>query len=295
MSFGMHVSKAGRKNTKKSRPMAVALQQDMAFMEGFNIGKPSAQIFVCGPQTYAQTLSADDKAAIRRYVDETGLSLVIHGAYVDIPWSQRQQAIGNIMEEMRIAYQIGATGVVVHLGNSTNNSIEFVLNELGRLEQTVKESTMLWLETNSVRASANSFETPEKIRALFEKVKLYNVHSINVGLCVDTAHLFACGVSLDTYDKAKQWFTSIPDVPLMLHLNDSGSKLGSGKDLHESLCYGEIWRVYHPETGILPIEQSGLAYIVEMVHKKNIVAILERDDEVIINDFSILQHLAFTD
>lgn len=294
MSIGMHVSKAGRYETKKARTMPQALREDMAFMEGWDIGKPSAQIFVSGPQSYKQTLTADDKEQIRRYVQETDLRLVIHGAYVDAPWCKKLVGIHNIMTEMRIAYQIGATGVVVHLGAGAYDDgvLEFVFTELEKLEPDVRAGTILWLEINSAKKSAGTYETPVKLIRLFERVR--KVTTLNVGLCIDTAHVFACGYALDSYEAAKQWFETLTrgiNVPIMIHLNDSSTPLGSGKDVHESLCYGEIWSAYHPETGVLPIAQSGLAYIVSWIRTNNIVAILERDEDKLINDMQVLQNL----
>lgn len=292
----MHVSKTGRKGTKKSRLMSVALQEDLKYMRGYGIVNPSAQIFVTGPRNFADTLTADETQKIRALVDDNDINLVIHGAYVDHPWSKKDAAIGNIKKELRIAAAIGATGVVVHLaaGAANDTNLKYVIEELSKLEEPIRTNTTLWLEINTAKPSDFTFETPAKVQELFKRVsECPHVDKLNIGLCIDTAHLFACGVALDTADAAQTWLDALPDVPVMLHLNDSASALASGIDRHEVLCKGNIWKAYHPTTGHLPTEDSGLVAILNWAESNDIMTILERNNDDLVHDLIIIQQLGY--
>jgi hypothetical protein len=79
----------------------------------------------------------------------------------------------------------------------------------------------------------------------------------------------------------------------MMHLNDSASSLGSGVDRHETLCHGKLWSAYHPETGHLPIENSGLVAILNWAEAHDIMTILERDEEGTVQDLTLIQTLGY--
>lgn len=298
MSLGMHVSKKGR--TSKSRKMDAAIAEDLRFMDSFGIADPSVQIFVTGPKTYTETLSQEEKAGVSKYVRENGTSLVIHGAYVDRPWGNIAGAIHNIKTELRVGAEIGATGVIVHLGSGCENDAEFrrALVEISNIE--LHRPQVLWLEIQAAKSSNFTYETTEKLHRLFARIRGYGINNIPItfGLCIDTAHLFSCGMSLETHEAAVRWFAGIDvlraeGVPVMLHLNDSASTLGSGVDKHQVLCKGSIWGAYHPTTGTLPFERSGLNYILEWADSNRIVCILERDDDELHKDLKLIHELGF--
>ncbi|QYB17740.1 putative endonuclease 4 [Pacmanvirus S19] len=298
MTIGVHVSKTVslRDNKKKTRKMSEALRDDLEFIKDFGIKTPCAQIFVTGPQNYHETMDEEEKNKVRKLIKETGTDVVIHGAYVDFPWKLSHGSIHNIKQEMKIASQIGATGVVVHLGHGafSDDVINNVLTEINKLPDNVLETTILWLEINAAKSSETTYESPEKIHVLFNKVSTITKNmKLKVGLCIDTAHLYACGVALDTYDKARRWIEALPDIPIMMHLNDSGSVLGSGKDLHAELAKGNIWKAYHPDDGQLPFEDSGLAFILGWAEQNNITTILERDSEGAIEDLTLITRMGY--
>lgn len=293
MPLGFHVGKSGGGQgggKGKPRTMAVALATDMELLDSFH---PCAQIFVSGPQSFRETLTPEDKIATGKYIRDNNLPVVIHGAYVDHPWNRAAGSVHNIKQEMRIAHAIGANGVIVHLGAgaSDDENLKYVLEELSKQPEE-SLSVMLWLEIHTAKPGPNTYETPAKLKILFERIGKIN-HKLKLGLCIDTAHLFACGMSLNSREIATEWLAGLPDVPYMLHLNDSASKLGSGKDQHAALCAGGVWSQYHPETGILPIEQSGLVAILEWAERLGIMVVLERDPDNTPKDLELIRKLGF--
>src|SRR5581483_6080298 len=77
-------------------------------------------IFVTGPQSRRETLTESDCRYIKSVTSgasgTTPTPVLIHGAYIDNPWSRSPGSTINIKREMEIATYIGAEGVVVHLG-----------------------------------------------------------------------------------------------------------------------------------------------------------------------------------
>jgi endonuclease IV len=301
MSLGFHVSKNGR-------TMADALREDMLMLT--NIGmSPTAQIFVTGPQSFKETLTPVDKQAIAEMTQQPGnpnkLTLVIHGAYVDHPWGAVTSANGsihNIRQELRIAAEIGATGVIVHLGSRATDDavLQRVLGTIMK-DLVLPPAVTLWLEIHTAKPSAGTFETPAKLRRLFERIAIIQAETqsstLRIGLCIDTAHLFSCGMALTTSQDAAEWLAGLPEVPTMLHLNDSASRLGSGIDKHAPLTEGGIWgayaRLHETSHTALDIADSGLNVILSWAEQHQWVVILERNDGGVDRDLALIHALGY--
>lgn len=80
-----------------------------------------------------------------------------------------------------------------------------------------------------------------------------------VGICVDTCHLYASGISLDTAASVRKYFGKLADVglPILVHLNDSMGDYESFVDRHAELG-SKIWKD----------EKSGLAEILKLPYTK---------------------------
>jgi endonuclease IV len=298
MPLGFHVSKTVSLQGKKhSRKMADALREGMQQLSIYGFQRPVAQIFVSGPQSFTETLSPADKDEVGHLVREQGLTLVIHGAYADHPWNRSPGSIHNIKQEMMIAAQIGATGVIIHLGAGAaqDENLAYCLDKIGDIDTATRADTILWLEIHTAKSSRFTYETPEKIIDLFRRVKVANVHGLKIGLCIDTAHLFSCGMSLMAHQAATEWLNGVAaglaadNIPIMIHLNDSASTLGSGKDKHAALTLGNLWGSYNAVTGVLPIAESGLVAVLDWAERNDIVVILERDPELVIRDLALIR------
>lgn len=292
MPVGYHVSKSAG---GKKRLMSTALKEAVDDLKSRGFKRMSAQIFVSGPQNFNETLTEEDKIQCSRVIKEHSLETVVHGAYVDHPWNRAAGSVHNIKQELRVAARIGATGVIVHLGAGAHddNNLKYVLEEVSNLDDNVRLVVTLWLEIHTAKPGPHTYETPGKLKTLFERVASIDTRGLKIGLCIDTAHLFSCSMALDTYEKANQWLRELPDVPVMMHLNDSASSLGSGVDRHQNLCSGEIWNSYHPVEGFLPIEDSGLVAILNWAESNDILTILERDEEGAVHDLALIQSLGY--
>lgn len=137
----------------------------------------------------------------------------------------------------------------------------------------------LFLETPCVLPKNSHYESPAKLRALFSAIRQnIDPYLLYFGLCIDTAHIWGCGIDISSHEAASTWIEAleschdiIPPHAIMLHLNDSVYGLGSGRDEHECLFMGRIWEDY-----AMTPERSGLAVFLDYAHRFNIPVVLER-------------------
>jgi len=271
MSIGFHVSK-----TSFGGSMLDALEAGARLSAKYGFD-PLAQIFVIGPHTY-------EKIDITGIEDHTKkYPVVIHGAYIDHPWGGSPQAIGNIRRELKISAKIRARGVIIHLSAAAAGPNFGAI--LSKLTADIPATT-LWLEINAAKPSQNTYETPQKISDLFDRVGRADTHNVTVGLCIDTAHLFSCGLSFREYSAAQSWLSKLPKIPVMFHLNDSAADLGSGRDVHQVLGRGNIWQ------GI-DVEDSGIMAVLEWARAHESMIILERNLTDLRADLKLIHDLRF--
>ncbi len=242
------------------------------------------QIFVRGPTQFKDT-----EACARRDL-LIGRHVIVHSAFVSNPWGRARGSLFNIGIELRHAKYIGARGYILHLaagmygdssqfeaGMEQGDILRVVMAYLGK-----QEKVPIYFEINSCHASERSFETPDKIHALFDKLEpLAAEYGVEIGLCIDTAHLFACGISWSRYGDAREWLEALRPMRVMFHLNDSHEPFASGRDRHAGLCKGNIWGDY-------PAGESGIRAVVEYAARHSCVIILEQSFEIAIEGIALL-------
>jgi deoxyribonuclease IV len=279
--LGFHISKTAGPSKIKREDFNGALIADLQWANGISSLKVNAaQIFVCGPQNYKQIISKYDISQLKHLIMTNSIWLVIHGAYVDYIWNGSKPAMTNLRRELIIARQLCASGVIIHLGK---NAPDMAAGICADLNLDHKSSPILWLEINAAKPGLGTYETSDKISALFDNIPI----KYNVGLCVDTAHLWSCGVSLGTPDTALRWFkatrAAISPRPMMIHLNDSSAAFASGVDRHAPLCKGNIWKTKHGPRAI--------STILKWAHREFIPIILERASDDLRHDIMLISEL----
>lgn len=241
--------------------------------------RPSAQIFVMGPQSSRVLMQDKDIDAVSAWVRRENFPLCIHSAYTNYLWGESAAAIASVNKEMDIAAAISAQGVVVHLGAGAKDA-----HKLKSVLERLHTPSTLWLEMNTAKPSAGTFETTESIVNLFDDVASCGLN-LDIGFCIDTAHAYACGMNFREYAPTAMWLADLPPAKYMVHLNDSARSLGSGKDRHAQLLHGEMWRGVNPE-------ESGLKAVLDFAEGKNTLCILERG-EGLHGDLALIQSMGY--
>lgn len=230
------------------------------------IGSNCLQIFAGSPRTWARSLYLD-KDVLEFKAQSQALDitpLFIHALYLVNLASDQMEIVNKSATSLRYDLQngdaLGAVGVVVHLGSHQGRGFASAKEQLIQsINSLLNESkTTRFLIENSAGQNGK-IGTLEEVRDLIEQIS----HP-RLGICLDTAHLFASGFDLrqkNEVDKLIAQLTSynLLDKVTCLHLNDSKSALNSHRDLHANLGEGEIGLtglaqfINHPKLIHLPV------------------------------------------
>ncbi len=114
--------------------------------------------------------------------------------------------------------------------------------------------------------------TIEELGAILDAAERHGADRSRLGICLDTAHLWAAGYAIDDPMAIDELFDSVdrvlgPDGLAMIHLNDLRVRRGSRADRHEHIGAGSIGGVglghllRHPRLAALPmiLETPGMA------------------------------------
>jgi endonuclease IV len=296
MSFGPHVNRyhAGPQATITAH---IEHARAEAATMGAQIGV--AAIFVSGPRDRKIAITPEEARELREYIATARIAVYAHSSYSAVPWGGDPDAARFIREEVSVCRGAGVRGLVVHLPKQPVTAVmKYVSRLLASEQKNAAAATRIYFETPAVTPPETYYETPEKLAALFAAIRgSVDPELEHFGLCVDTAHLWTCGVDLRGYAAANAWLerleavaSTIPPGCIMFHLNDSKRKRGTGPDAHAGLAAGQIWGDYAP--GLRPIEESGLAAFADYARRNSTPLILERKPKELLQaDYTTLKSL----
>lgn len=231
------------------------------------IGGNAMQIFAGSPRMWARSLySLAEAESFKASALEKDLNPVyIHALYLtnlatDNPEMLEKSKAALIMD-MTNSTAIGGAGVVLHIGSHQgrgwdHDKAQVIVSIQEVLDLTPPESILL-LE-NSAGQNGKIGSLPEL------KDILDAIPSPRLKVCLDTAHAFEAGYNFTTVDGLEMWVKEIETtIGLgkieLLHLNDSKTPLGSGRDNHQNIGDGYIGEsgivaiINHPKLSHLPL------------------------------------------
>lgn len=286
MLVGPHVNR-GDVEKKLSIVDAVVAAVRAAAADDVKVGAVS--LFVSGPQQRKLTLRANEVEPLRAYLNAAGIMCIAHGCYPDVGvWKGDPTAAAFVRREAELCARAGIAGVVVHLPSAPP---ERVLRFLPRLY--AQGGARVYLETPSSKPAVAWYATGAELSALFRGARRVDRQLTMTGLCIDTAHIWACGADIASREGAEAWLAGldlaeIPAANIMFHLNDNVYERGSGRDRHAPLFKGAIWSEYADRP-----EESGAAAFVRFATLHRIPAILERNPAATAHeDYAALYRMA---
>ena len=155
----------------------------------------------------------------------------------------RQRSIDSFMKELERCAALRLHYLVSHPGNYMDDRASGLARNadaIGRALEQVPGNVMLLLEMTAGAGTVLG-STFEEMASLIEMIPA--PHRDRVGVCVDTAHIFAAGYDIvNDYDGVWARFDDVLGRKRlrMMHLNDSKVPLGSRKDRHELIGEGAI-------------------------------------------------------
>ena len=246
------------------------------------LGANALQIFSASPRMWQVAkvgIPVSDAKAFRARREVLGLGpLVIHANYlVNLAATQpmlRTRSIQAFHEELVRGTVLGADYLVVHPGArgeaSVESAIATIVEGVKQAARRVPLGKMQILIENTAGMGTSVGSRLEEVAAIVKGLR-----EVNVGVCLDTAHLFAAGYDIKSAAGLEQTMELIEqtigleNVPV-LHVNDSKIALGGRVDRHENIGEGKIGKeafgriLKHPRLGTVPPEGlPGRAFLLE--------------------------------
>jgi deoxyribonuclease-4 len=246
------------------------------------LGCNALQIFSASPRMWAggsARIADSDAKAFRARREELGLGpLVVHTNYlINLAAAQpmlRTRSIQAFHDEIVRAVALGADFLVVHPGSCGENAPEqAVANVIDSVKQASKRAQMRGLRVLIENTAGMGSSVGRRLEEVAQIVNA--LRDLNVGACLDTAHLFASGYDIRSEAGLEATITQIEqtigleNVPVF-HINDSKIPLGGRVDRHDHLGHGKIGRaaferiLRHPRLGAaLPQGIPGRVFLLE--------------------------------
>lgn len=155
----------------------------------------------------------------------------------------RARSINSFRAELRRCHALRLDAVVSHPGNFMDDRASGLARNADAIALALEAEigpTMLLLELTAGQGTVLG-STFEEMAALLARIPAPLQH--RVGVCLDTAHVWAAGYDLATdYDGVMERFGQLIGFHRLgcLHLNDSKAKRGSHLDRHELIAEGTI-------------------------------------------------------
>jgi len=149
-------------------------------------------------------------------------------------------SVSFLRDEVERASLLGIKNVVLHPGASVSykkeESIYSIIKGLNIILDNDLDVTIC-LETMAGKGTEIGCSL-EDIKTIIEGVKFKN----KIGICLDTCHLSDSGVDISKFDKYLDLFDKEIGLSYIkcIHINDSKNELGSHKDRHENLGFGNL-------------------------------------------------------
>lgn len=252
-------------------------------------GYKAVQVFISAPQRMDVVIPSLDVQRLRELTKE--VKLYFHTSYLlnlAVDPAQRNgkflqaAALRNLNDTIAYAEQVGAAGVVTHVGSTKSEIAESlaVSNVVSLIQKLCPFSVPLLLEVDPGSRGNSKIGSIENISTIIEAVSC-----APVGMCLDTCHAYVRGYDLNSplvlgHLLKNEFLTYIK----LVHLNGCEPKgyLGSNLDRHSKTPLAESSH----------LSPSTLSIIARHCIEESIPMILERDvPEVVEQDSEFLKEL----
>jgi deoxyribonuclease-4 len=246
------------------------------------LGCNALQIFSASPRMWVSGPSRIpdvDAVAFRARRQELGLGpLVIHANYlINLATQQpmlRTRSIQAFHDELVRGIALGADFVVVHPGAcgdcKPDQAVRLAVESVKQASKNLPATSLRILLENTAGMGTALGARLEELGEM-----LYALQSLQVGACLDTAHLFAAGYDIKSETGLGSTLELIDGViglerVPVFHVNDSKIPLGGRVDRHEHIGKGKIGAeafrrfLTHPRlSAIAPEGLPGRAFLAE--------------------------------
>jgi deoxyribonuclease-4 len=218
------------------------------------LGANALQIFSSSPRMWARgTARISDADALRFREQRRALGLgplVIHDSYLINLASPnpvlRTRSVQSFHQEIVRAIALGADYLVAHPGSGRDCTVDAavasIANGLRQATRGLNLGGLQLLLENMAGQGSSVGSRFEELKAILDACP-----DLPLGICIDTAHVFAAGWDIRTPEGLERAIAAIDravglDCVAVIHVNDSKTPLGSRVDRHEHIGKGKIGR-----------------------------------------------------
>ena len=209
------------------------------------------QVFTAAPAAWVRrkTDSEEDAAFVAGCQASDITPVFVHAPYLlNVASGDRKlwrKSVAVLAQELEPANRWAARGGVRHLGSAGDSSRDAGIRRVAKAIREARrrsEGPAKVILENCAGAGRTVGHTMAQIGRI-----LGEVGPERIGVCVDTAHVFAAGYAIDTVQGIDEMLVEAEeafglDLIELIHLNDSKSALGSRVDRHEDIGKGQIGR-----------------------------------------------------
>ncbi|RKZ26815.1 hypothetical protein DRQ20_02070 [bacterium] len=194
-----------------------------ALERGKKLGCDCIQFFIGNPRGWEKKApSEEDIASFKR--ENSFFPLIAHASYLIRPGSRkkkvREKSMKGMEFELMHAHRLGVNYYVIHAPGK-DQDVKFFIEALKSMRGEVEI-----LVENTAKSSFSS---------------LIPFVDAGFGICLDTAHAFQAGYDWKKEETIREIEKTIGMENIkLLHLNDSKTGMGSGKDIHWHIGKGKI-------------------------------------------------------
>ena len=149
-------------------------------------------------------------------------------------------SVSFLRKEVERCNILGMKYLVLHPGSAVNCSREEAINNISNGLNLILDNNYdvtILLETMAGKGNeiGRSFE---ELKSIIDKVKFKD----KIGVCIDTCHLNDAGYDISNFDDILDLFDKVIGIDKIgcIHVNDSKNDMGSHKDRHENIGFGNL-------------------------------------------------------
>ncbi len=219
-------------------------------MEAISYGANTFMFYTGAPQNsfrlpLEKLKISEGRALVKEHnIDEN--KIIVHAPYIINIANQLNEKLYEssknlLLLEIKRTAAFGCRTLVLHPGSHVGTGIENGLNSIAKALDEIlsKDGTNVKIALETMAGKGNEMGTSfDQIHFIIEHVRSKN----RIGVCFDTCHVNDEGLNVKEIDNVLDEFDRIIglDKLLCIHINDSKNPLGSHKDRHENIGYGEI-------------------------------------------------------
>lgn len=187
-------------------------------------------------------------------------NIIVHAPYiVNLCNDEKFEfSVNFLKQEMVRCLKLGITKLVLHPGSSVGLEREHAISNIIKGLNMILDNNYnvtICLETMAGKGTEVG-KNFEEIKFIIENIK----NKDKIGVCLDTCHVHDAGYDISNFDKILEEFDSLIGLSYLkcIHVNDSKNVIGSHKDRHENIGYGEIGFdnlvkvIYHEKLSDIP-------------------------------------------